>query len=76
MGVQRIAQGVRRRRAGKVEMADLRLGMHAGIRPPGAVHTDGFAAKRRNRLFQRLLHGIAVGLPLPADEFRAVIFES
>ena len=56
-------------------MAGLRHGVNAGIGPPGAMHADRFAAERRDGFFERLLHGIAVGLILPADKIRAVIFD-
>ena len=56
-------------------MAGLAKGMNAGVGAPGAVHPHRLAAKCGDRLLERLLHRKAIVLPLPADKFRAVIFE-
>src|SRR3984957_16765601 len=56
-------------------MGDLAARMNPGVRAPGAMSGDVFAARGADRLLQRLLHGRPIGLPLPADERRAVIFE-
>jgi len=75
MCVQRVTQLFRLGRAPEIEMAGLAQGMDPGIRPPGAMHPHRLATKCGNRLLKRLLDRKAIGLPLPADEFRAVIFE-
>ena len=54
---------------------DLAGRMHAGIGAAGALDAQVLAAKGGDRLLDRLLHGTAIGLPLPADIGRAVILD-
>ena len=42
---------------------------------PRPVHGRGVAGEAANSVFQNLLDGEAVGLPLPADERAAVVFD-
>ena len=54
---------------------DLAERVHAGIGPPGAVHGDRRALEPRERVLEQPLDRLALGLPLPADEPRAVVRE-
>ena len=56
-------------------MRDLPQRMDAGIRAPGSVDRDLLARKLLDGLGNGALHRRALGLDLPADEARAVVFE-
>ena len=56
-------------------MGDLAERVDAGIGAAGALDHDGLAGEGGDRLLDRLLHGAAVLLALPADEGAAVIFD-
>ena len=58
-----------------IDMGDLMGGMNAGIGPPGGVDGRALAREAEHGLFQHVLHRDALGLALPADEGRAVVFE-
>ena len=47
----------------------------AGIGASCAVHGDRRAFEPGERVLEQALHGVAFGLPLPADETRAVVGE-
>ena len=49
--------------------------MHAGIGSSRAVHSDARTFESRERVFEQALYRFAFGLPLPADESRAVVRE-
>ena len=58
-------------------MGDLTLGMDARVGPAGDDAGDRCATvEMRSGLFENRLDGQAVDLALPADEGRAVVFES
>ena len=59
----------------QVEMGDLSQRVYARIRTAGAMDAYGLAGQTLDRLFQVLLDGRAVVLPLPADEVAAVILD-
>src|SRR5690606_35044701 len=46
------------------------------VSAPGGLGGHRFSRKAQDRLFQRLLHAQPVGLPLPAAERGAVIFDN
>ena len=65
---------------GIVRARDLHAGhlterVDAGVGAPGAVHGDRRAFEARERILEQALDGVAFGLPLPADEARAVVGE-
>ena len=47
----------------------------AGIGASCAVHRDRRTFEAGERVLEQTLHGVAFGLPLPADETRAVVRE-
>ena len=59
----------------EINVPDLPRGMNARIRAPGANDGRGLADEAPQRCLKRLLHGLAVGLSLPADKGRAVVFD-
>ena len=74
MRIECIAHGVGVPRLGEIDMGDLRLRMHAGVRAAGTLHQDFFARQGFDSGGQNALHGQLVGLDLPAGEGPAVIF--
>src|SRR6516162_9208498 len=75
MVVNGAAQNLRRNRAGKIDMSGLRQRMHASIGASGAMYRDALAAELGDGGFERLLNRWPVGLPLPAGQSTAVIFD-
>src|SRR3546814_18510407 len=75
MEVDCVAHGVRLGRLLEIEMRDLPERMDAGIGASGALYRDPFAGEGEYCLLDRLLHGRAVRLALPADEGAAVVFD-
>lgn len=75
MLVQRIADRVRRKGFGKIDMRDLSEGMNTGVRPARALYESLLAAQSERRFFQHSLHAKTVVLTLPADERRTVVFD-
>ena len=73
--VETLAEAERLPCAFKVDMRDLAQRMHAGVGAPRAVGDRALGGHREQRVLERLLDRKAVLLPLPADEWRAVIFE-
>jgi hypothetical protein len=61
---------------GRVEMDHLPARVHSAVGPAGAGHRYGLARNLRKRGLERVLHGVAGGLRLPALERAAVVFES
>ena len=59
----------------EINVPDLPRGVNARIRAPGANDGRGLADEAPQRCLKRLLHGLAVGLSLPADKGRAVVFD-
>src|SRR5262245_53530332 len=49
--------------------------MDTGIGPARTVHRHGCAFEARERVLEQPLHRVALGLPLPAGETRAVLCE-
>ena len=60
-------------KAGGEEVDDLTQGMNARIGPTAGVGRGQGAGQGRDRLFEHLLNGAAIGLALPAGEIRAVV---
>ncbi len=60
---------------GKVEVRHLPKSVDAGIRPACARDSDALPAEGQHRVFESTLHGGAILLALPADEWRAVILD-
>jgi hypothetical protein len=71
MGVDRLAQPATLPGPREIDMRDLAGRVDARIRAAGAMRDDRRAGQRQHRP----LDGRAVGLSLPADERRAVIFD-
>ena len=61
--------------AREIDMRDLRQRMHPGIGASGAEYGRPVAGKPLKGGLERLLHREAVGLALPANEARPVIFD-
>ena len=59
-----------------IEVHHLVERMHAGVGAPGADRVNGAACHLRKRPFQRVLHGAALGLSLPAAETAAVVLNA
>src|SRR5262245_23373763 len=57
-----------------IEVRDLGQGMNPGIGPASHMHTHVFTTEGSDGLFDRLLDGGSVLLPLPARETAALIF--
>ena len=74
-GVERVAQDIGAPDLCKIRVGDLALRVNAGVGAPRAADRDGLAAERMKRGLDCFLHGEAIGLALPADERRAVIFD-
>ena len=59
-----------------IEMHHLRQGMHPGIGAARGGHPHGCVGNHRQGPFQCVLHGIAIGLRLPASKVTAVVTQS
>jgi hypothetical protein len=59
-----------------VEVDDLPQRVHSGIGPPGHRGQQSHACEALDRVLEVVLHGIAMGLRLPAGVGRAVIVEA
>jgi len=57
-------------------MDDLDEGVHSRIRPAGTYGVYGMAGHLCERALERILHGAAGRLGLPAAERGAIVFES
>ena len=75
MRVERIAHGVGVPVLGEIDMRDLAERMDAGIGAARAADGDLLAGEAPDGRLERALDRRAVGLDLPADERRAVIFD-
>ena len=75
MGVERLAQPRPLPVPREIDMGDLPGRMDPGVGAAGAVGGDRRAAQGEHRGLERALDRGPVGLSLPADEGRAVIFE-
>ena len=75
MRVERLAHAERLPFPREINMRDLMRRMHAGIRAARGADARRFARKCCDRRLNRLLHGGAGGLRLPALIGRAVVFE-
>ncbi len=76
MRVQRLGQPERLPVAGKLGMCHLPRGMHARVGAARAHHHGSLAGvEPRQRCLDRRLHARQCGLPLPAGERAAVVFE-
>jgi hypothetical protein len=72
--VDRLQQHVGAQFRGGVDVRHLADGVDAGIGPAAAVHPDPLlTGDLGDRLLQRLLHGAAAGLRLPAEEVGPVV---
>ena len=52
---------------------NLTEGMHPRIRSTRTMNGNGMTFEARQRLFEQPLHRCSFGLPLPADQARAVV---
>ena len=59
--------------AGEGDARDLAECVNTGVGSSGAMHRDRPTLESRQRRFQKALHRLTVGLPLPADEAGAVV---
>src|SRR3546814_7246636 len=75
MGIEGVAQLVGRPVSRQVDMSDLSEGMDAGIGPARSLDGNGLGPQREDRTLQRLLHEMAILLPLPADIGVAALFD-
>jgi hypothetical protein len=75
MRVDRIADTLSVPLPRQVDMRDLRRGMDARIRAPGAPDRDLLAGEGQDRFLDRLLDGARSRLALPAGIGAAVIFD-
>ena len=75
MRIERIAQPIDAPFPQKIDMSDLTERMNSGVSSPGPVNHAACAIDGEDRLLQTLLHGDAIGLSLPANKWRAVIFD-
>jgi hypothetical protein len=57
----------------QMHVRDLPESMNSSIRPPTPMHRDLLARQHSKSPFNHLLHGIAIGLPLPTGQVRSVI---
>ncbi len=73
--IERVTNLVRCEILHQIEMRHLSERMHARIGAPRAGDGDAFAGEPENCLLQRALHRCAIVLPLPPDEWPAVIFD-
>ena len=62
-------------READVRAGDLAVGVNAGVGASGAMNRDRRPFELRQRLLEQPLYRFAFGLPLPADESRAVVRE-
>src|SRR4051812_16026066 len=60
----------------RIEVDDLRPGMHAAVGPARASHVDDLAGDLAKRGFKCILHSAAAGLRLPAEKAATVVLES
>ena len=67
------AQTLRVELAPQMSARHLRLGVHARVRPPRAVHDDLAALDQRERARQLALHRALALLSLPAVKVRPVV---
>ena len=58
------------------QVFNLAGGVHASVGAPGGVAAHRHADNRRHCAFQRILHGVAVGLGLPAGKPASVVFDA
>src|SRR5579884_1899740 len=75
MCIQGVAQTIAAPIARQIDMRDLAARVHARVSSAGGMYDARFAAYALDRRFDRLLHGYAVRLALPADKRRTVIFD-
>ncbi len=59
----------------QIDVNDLRARMNACIGAACRTQRQIFSAELLKRLLNRVLHGMAIFLPLPADIGRAIIFD-
>ena len=76
MEVQRVANRLRRDDVGQLQLCDLPLGVHACVGAPGHDRCNRLAAiEFGGGVLQHLLHREPGCLTLPADKWRAVVFQ-
>ena len=75
MEVERLAHAERLPLLGEVEVRHLAQRVHARVGAASAAHASRLAREAEHRILERALHGRAIGLALPAEERRAVVFD-
>lgn len=75
MKIERVAQPEGLPGFLQVEMADLRQSMYARIRTPSAANPDTRAGSFQYCVLEVVLHSAAVGLRLPANKRRSIVFD-